>query len=177
MCGFASLRYQIFWEVEGLEQGPHFPVNTIEELLERNSSGFGLDSREYGHRDLLGRQRYTLSPQNLANTSPTSGGCSDGIVCSHYYYYYYYYINSLACWLVCFTPALRNFASDWKFDFYKVFSTNFQYAVLHVLIVRNVCVKLLLSEIFCFTRSFTSIIIIYVQGNVIQAVTKRGLQL
>jgi hypothetical protein len=53
---------------------------------------------------------------------------------------------------------LRNFSSDWKFDLYKVFSTNFQYAVLHVLMVRNVCVKLLITEIFCFNRLHESII-------------------
>jgi hypothetical protein len=32
--GFDSWAYQIFWEVEGLEQGPLSLVRTIEELLE-----------------------------------------------------------------------------------------------------------------------------------------------
>jgi hypothetical protein len=36
----------------GLEQGPLSLVSTIEELLERKSIGSGLESREYGHRDL-----------------------------------------------------------------------------------------------------------------------------
>jgi hypothetical protein len=35
----------------GLERGPLSLVSTIEELLGRNSSGSGLESREYGLRD------------------------------------------------------------------------------------------------------------------------------
>jgi hypothetical protein len=35
----------------GLEQGPLSLVITIEELLEIESSGSGLENREYGHRD------------------------------------------------------------------------------------------------------------------------------
>jgi hypothetical protein len=49
--GFDSRRYQIFREVVGLERGPLRLVSTIEELLERKSSGFGLESREFGRRD------------------------------------------------------------------------------------------------------------------------------
>jgi hypothetical protein len=49
--GFDSRCYHIFWEVVGLEQGPLSFVNTIEELLERKSSGSGLECREYGRRD------------------------------------------------------------------------------------------------------------------------------
>jgi hypothetical protein len=49
--GFDSRRYQISWEVVGLEQIPLSLVNTIEELLERKSSGSGLESQEYGRRD------------------------------------------------------------------------------------------------------------------------------
>jgi hypothetical protein len=47
---FDSRRYQIFWEVVGLERGPLSLVNTTEELLGRKSSGFDLESREYGRR-------------------------------------------------------------------------------------------------------------------------------
>jgi hypothetical protein len=39
---FNSRRYQIFWEVVGLERGPLSLVNTIEELFGWNSSGSGL---------------------------------------------------------------------------------------------------------------------------------------
>jgi hypothetical protein len=56
---FDSRPYQIFWEVVGLEWGPLSLVSTIEELLGRNSSGFGLESREYGLED---------SPQWLSDT-------------------------------------------------------------------------------------------------------------
>jgi hypothetical protein len=49
--GFASRRYQIFWEVVGLERGPLSFVSTIEELLGRKSIGSGLESREYGRMD------------------------------------------------------------------------------------------------------------------------------
>jgi hypothetical protein len=48
--GFYSLRYQIFCEVVGLERGILSLVNTIEELLERKSSGFGLENRYFGRR-------------------------------------------------------------------------------------------------------------------------------
>jgi hypothetical protein len=49
--GSDSRRYQIFWEVVGLERGPLSLVSTTEELLERKSSGSGLESQEYGRRD------------------------------------------------------------------------------------------------------------------------------
>jgi hypothetical protein len=48
---FYSRRYQIFWEVVGLERGPLGLVSTIQKLLGRKSSGSGLQSREYGRRD------------------------------------------------------------------------------------------------------------------------------
>jgi hypothetical protein len=35
----------------GLERGPLSLMSTIEELLERESSGFGIEIREYGLRD------------------------------------------------------------------------------------------------------------------------------
>jgi hypothetical protein len=42
-----------FCEVVGLEWGPLSLVSTTEELLGRYSSGFGLETREYGHGDLF----------------------------------------------------------------------------------------------------------------------------
>jgi hypothetical protein len=48
--GFDSRRYQIFREVVGMEQGSLTLVSTTEELLERKSSSFGLENRDYGHR-------------------------------------------------------------------------------------------------------------------------------
>jgi hypothetical protein len=50
-------------------------VSTIEELL-----GSGLESRECGRRDQSPWPRGILCPQKLAQTSPTSGGRSVGIV-------------------------------------------------------------------------------------------------
>jgi hypothetical protein len=43
----ASRRYQIFWEVAGLEWGSPSLLSTIE-LLERKSSSSGLEIQEYG---------------------------------------------------------------------------------------------------------------------------------
>jgi hypothetical protein len=77
---FDSRRYQIFWEVVGLERGPLSPVSTTEELLGRKSNSSCLENREYVHRNPLRWPRDTLHPQKLALTSPTSGGRSVGIV-------------------------------------------------------------------------------------------------
>jgi hypothetical protein len=49
------------WEVLGLERDPLSLVNTIEELLGRNSSGSGLEIREYGRVDPLCWPRDTLN--------------------------------------------------------------------------------------------------------------------
>jgi hypothetical protein len=78
--GFDSRRYQIYWEVVGLERGPLSLVSTIEELLGRKSSGSALERREYGRRDPSSWPCGTLYPQKLALTSPTSGGRSISIV-------------------------------------------------------------------------------------------------
>jgi hypothetical protein len=64
----------------GLERGLLSLVSKTEELLGRNSSGSGLENREYGCGDPLRLPRDTLYPQKLALTSPTSGGRSVGIV-------------------------------------------------------------------------------------------------
>jgi hypothetical protein len=67
-------------KVVGLERGPLSLVSTTEELLRRNSSGSGVESREYGRRDSSRWQRGTLSAKKLALSSLTSGGRSVGIV-------------------------------------------------------------------------------------------------
>jgi hypothetical protein len=77
---FDSRRYQIFWEVVGLQWGPLSLVSATEELLDRKSSGSGLEIRQYGCRDPSRGPRVNLYPQKLAGTSPTSGGRSVGIV-------------------------------------------------------------------------------------------------
>jgi hypothetical protein len=78
--GFDSRLYQIFWEVVDLERGPLSLASTIEDLLGRKRSEFGLENREYGRSDLSRWQSGTLYPQLLALTSPISGGRSVGIV-------------------------------------------------------------------------------------------------
>jgi hypothetical protein len=72
--------YQILWEVVGLERGPLSLVSTIEELLERNNSGSGLENRERGRRNPLCWPHDILYLHKLALTSLTSGGRSVGIV-------------------------------------------------------------------------------------------------
>jgi hypothetical protein len=49
-------------------------MSTIEELLRKKNSGSGLESREYGRRDASRWPCGILYPQELALTSPTSGG-------------------------------------------------------------------------------------------------------
>jgi hypothetical protein len=64
----------------GLEPVPLGIVSATEELLGRKSSGSSLENLVCGLRDLLCRPHNTLYPKKLALTSPTSGGCSVGIV-------------------------------------------------------------------------------------------------
>jgi hypothetical protein len=64
----------------GLERSPVSLMSTIEKLLGRNSSGSGLENREYGRGEPLRLQRDTLYPQKLALTSPTSGSRSVDMV-------------------------------------------------------------------------------------------------
>jgi hypothetical protein len=71
--------YQICWKVLGLERDPLSLVSTTEKLLGRNSSGSGLEKREYDCGDPPRWLSGTLYPQKLALTSPTSSGRSVGI--------------------------------------------------------------------------------------------------
>jgi hypothetical protein len=64
----------------GLVRGPLSLVSTTEELLGRESSGSGLEIRDYGRRDPSRWSRGTLYTQKLALTLKTSGGRSVGIV-------------------------------------------------------------------------------------------------
>jgi hypothetical protein len=77
---FDSRRYQIFWEVVGMERGQFSLVSTNEELLGRNNSGSGLEIREYDRMDPLRWPRDTLYPQKLALTSLASCSRSVSIV-------------------------------------------------------------------------------------------------
>jgi hypothetical protein len=78
--GFDSRRYQIFWEVVGLELGSLSLVSTTEELLGGKSSCSGLEIWEYGRKNPPRWPCGTLCLQKLALTAPTSGCRSVGIV-------------------------------------------------------------------------------------------------
>jgi hypothetical protein len=64
----------------GLERGPLSLVSIIEELLERKSSGSGVENRDYGLGISRADHAKPLFPQKLTITSPTSGGRSVDIV-------------------------------------------------------------------------------------------------
>jgi hypothetical protein len=55
-------------------------MSTTEELLERKSSGSGLENRDYNRRESAVLTTRHLYPQKLALTSPASGGRSVGTV-------------------------------------------------------------------------------------------------
>jgi hypothetical protein len=78
--GFDSRHYQILRVVMVLERDTLSPVSTNEELLERNISGWGLETREYGHEDPLRWLRDTICPQKLPLISSTSGGRLVGMI-------------------------------------------------------------------------------------------------
>jgi hypothetical protein len=79
--GFDSRRYQIFWEILGLERGPLSLVGIIEELLEWKSSGSALENRDLTAVEIRCADHATPSiRKKLALTSPTSNGRSVGIV-------------------------------------------------------------------------------------------------
>jgi hypothetical protein len=73
--GFYFWHYQILGEVVVLIWGPLSLVSTIEELLGISSSGSGIEIKI----TVLGSHHKTPSIL-MALTSPTSGGCSVGIV-------------------------------------------------------------------------------------------------
>jgi hypothetical protein len=78
---FDSQRYQIFWEIVGVERGPLSLIRITEELLEWKSSGSGLKTVINSRGNPLCWPRNTLYPQKLALTSPTSSGRFVSIVC------------------------------------------------------------------------------------------------
>jgi hypothetical protein len=68
----------------GLDQGPLSLVRTTEELLERKSSGSGLENRDYDRRRsaALPMRQPSIRKKKLALTSPKNGSRSVGIVLS-----------------------------------------------------------------------------------------------
>jgi hypothetical protein len=61
--------HKVLWKYLRLQGSESF-VSTTEELLERKSSGSGLENREYGRKDPSRGPRGTLYPQKSALTSP-----------------------------------------------------------------------------------------------------------
>jgi hypothetical protein len=61
----------------GLERGPLSLVKTVEELLGINSSGFGLERREYDRGDPL---RWPRDTTLSVKVGTNFGGCSVGTV-------------------------------------------------------------------------------------------------
>jgi hypothetical protein len=78
--GFDSRRYQIFWEVVGLERGPLNLVRITEELLEWKSSFSGSRKPRLRPWGSVRWPRDTIYQLKLALTSPTGCGRSIGIV-------------------------------------------------------------------------------------------------
>jgi hypothetical protein len=64
----------------GVGRGPLSLVSATEALLQRRSSGSGLEILEYGRRHPLYWPRDTLSPQELTLTWPTSASRSVDII-------------------------------------------------------------------------------------------------
>jgi hypothetical protein len=83
-------------------------VSTIEELLGRKSSGFGLESREYGRRDASCWPRGAFYPQTLTLTLPTSGCRSVGLVHSRTQATEF----SLVYWNVCIMTLCESYYID-----------------------------------------------------------------
>jgi hypothetical protein len=68
------------WEVVGLERGPLSLVSTIVELLQRKSSGSGLETEITAVGIRRADHATLLYPQKLTLTSPTNSGHFVGIV-------------------------------------------------------------------------------------------------
>jgi hypothetical protein len=64
----------------GLERGPLSLVSTNEELLERKSSGSGLEIREYDRRGTVMLTTWYLLSANVNTNFAASCGCSVVIV-------------------------------------------------------------------------------------------------
>jgi hypothetical protein len=78
--GYHSRRYQIFWEVVGLERGPLKPREYNWGATWKKRQRLRSIKPRLRPKDPSRWSRGTLYPQKLALTSPTSGGRSVGII-------------------------------------------------------------------------------------------------
>jgi hypothetical protein len=69
-----------YWKRTALERGPLSLLSTTDDLLERKTSGSGLENRDNGRSDPSRLPPGILYPLRLALTSSISGGRSVGIV-------------------------------------------------------------------------------------------------
>jgi hypothetical protein len=100
--GFDSRRYQIFWEVVGLERGP-LSLVSIEELLYRKVSGSGLENRDHGRRGSAALTMLHISLRKMLElTLSISGGRSVSRVSSRtqatefFFFFWYCYLQPLS---------------------------------------------------------------------------------
>jgi hypothetical protein len=71
---------RFFWKVVDLEWGHSASWVQLRSYLKEKNSGSGLENRDYCRMDPSRWPHGTLYPQKLALISPTSGGCSVGII-------------------------------------------------------------------------------------------------
>jgi hypothetical protein len=74
--GFDSRRYQIFWEVVGLERGALSLVSTVEELLGRKSSGSGVETEITAVGDLPRQLRVIPLSAKVVTDTYLKNNCS-----------------------------------------------------------------------------------------------------
>jgi hypothetical protein len=101
-----SWRYQIFWEVVGLERDPLSLVSTVEELLERKSSSSRLEIREYGRRGsaALATRQFSIRKEvdtNFADKCRSLGRYSSLVYSGHevFFFFLFGYILQPKFWI------------------------------------------------------------------------------
>jgi hypothetical protein len=67
LCSLVARGLGSIQEVVGLEPSPLSVLSSTEELLDRKSSGSGLERQEYGSRDRRPWPRGTLYPTNVGS--------------------------------------------------------------------------------------------------------------
>jgi hypothetical protein len=108
--GFDSRRYQIFWEVVGLERGPLGIMSTTEGLLGRNSSGCGQENLEYSCGDPTRWLRDTPLSEKVVGTNFADNPRSLG---------WYTLLSDSGQGVCCENKSWRFFCITWQCIFYN----------------------------------------------------------